>query len=999
MPKPLLRQPFLLWLVSAMVLVISLLLSLSLVHHLKAQRQQQQQAQLTEKAAQLGNFLQQDLLRNLSIAYAIAGWLKANDYQTEQFTPLASALLQHYPQIATVSLAPDAIIQYVYPLTDNQALLGYRVLDDPAQRDEALSSIQLKQLNITGPYQLRQGGLGVVGRFPIMINNNDTDTPVFWGFVNVTLRLTELQSFNQLAQLPSSFQYRLSRQAKSGFPAELITESSVKPDAATQHVIQLGNVNWQLDLSSSAQQSLSFMYWRQLALASLFSLLLATVCWQFMQSLYARQHLERQVRRRTASLHTQLQRYRSLIAASNTGAWEYDAHSNTLTCSPEYFLMLGYQADDFAHPEQNNLDNCWTDLLHPEDKIKAISSFEQYIKQPDESMYDNQFRMRHKQGHWVWILSRGRTLRDEQQQPTFFTVGTHIDITASKQAQLKLQLLARLFEQSSEGLLITDADKNIVMVNQAFTKISGYAATEVLGRNPSVLSSGHHDENFYRKMWQQLDHNGSWQGEVWNRRKDGIAYPEWLSISQIKDEQQQLTHYVALFSDISQYKADEAKIKFLAHYDPLTQLPNRSLLLDKTEQAIKEAEAAEKNLALLFMDLDRFKEINESLGHKVGDELLIQVALRLQKLCREQDILSRLGGDEFVLVLPGANEEMAEQLARRLLPNMLEPFYIAGHELVLSVSVGIAIYPAHGQHFHELYKHADIAMYRAKEQGRNHFNFFTADMQQFHNRTLQLSNALRHAIERNELQLVYQPQCCLYSGSLTGFEALLRWHNAELGFVSPAEFIPLAERNGLIVAIGEWVMLSAIRQLKYWHQAGYSKLVMAINLSPIQFKQPNLQHYISHTLEYFQVEASKVELEITESAMVEQPEKAIELVQQLSNSGLHIAIDDFGTGYSSLSYLKRFAINKLKIDQSFVRDLLTDSGDKAIVMAIISMAQSLRLRTIAEGVETAAHQQLLHQLGCDEMQGYHYSRPLNAEDSLAFIRQHLTEQGNTNNPQ
>lgn len=986
--KPLLQKPFLQWLVTTLVLLLSLLLSISLVQHLKTQRQQQQQAQLAEKAAQLGNYLQQDLLRNLSVAYTISGWLKANDYQTEQFTPLAHALLQHYPQITTLSLAPDAIIQYVYPMRDNQALLGYSVLEDPAQRDGALSSMFVEQLNITGPYQLRQGGLGVVGRFPVITHNDDTHSPVFWGFVNVTLRLTELQSFNQLVQLPTKFQYRLSRQAKTGLPAKLITESTMTPDAATNHVIQLGNINWELSLSSVEQHSLTLIYWRQLALALLFSLLLTTVCWQYMQSLYARQYLERQIRRRTASLHTQLQRYRSLVAASNTGAWEYDAHNNTLTCSPEYFLMLGYQVNDFDQSEQNNLKSCWTDLLHPDDKTKATNTFELYTTQDVNTMYENHFRMRHKQGHWVWIMSRGRTLRDEQDQPTSFTLGTHIDITASKQAQLKLQLLARLFEQSSEGLLITDAHQNIIMVNQAFTKISGYEAAEVLGKNPSLLSSGNHDGVFYRQMWQQLDDNGSWQGEVWNRRKDGIAFPEWLSISQIKDEQQQVTHYVALFSDITQYKADEAKIKFLAHYDPLTQLPNRSLLLDKTEQAIKDVELAGQTLALIFMDLDRFKQINESLGHKVGDELLIQVALRLQKLCSKHDILSRLGGDEFVMVLPGASVNQTEQLASRLLPCMLQPFYIAGHELVLSVSVGIAMYPEHGQHFHELYKHADIAMYRAKEQGRNHYNFFTADMQQYYNRTLQIANALRYAVEKNELELVYQPQCCLASGQLTGFEALLRWHNTELGNVSPAEFIPLAERNGLIVAIGEWVILSAINQLKQLHLVGYTQLVMAVNISPVQFKQPNLQQYIVNTLEHYQLDASSLELEITESAMVEQPEKAILLVQQLSNTGMNIAIDDFGTGYSSLSYLKRFAINKLKIDQSFVRDLLIDKGDKAIVKAIISMAQSLNLKTIGEGVETAEQQKLLLELGCDEMQGYHYSRPLKNEDVLAFIHQH-----------
>ncbi|KKO44197.1 diguanylate cyclase [Arsukibacterium ikkense] len=976
-----------------MVLALALLLSVSLVLYLAEQRQQQQQRQVAETASNFTYALQQELSRELSAAHALAAFVRQQDGDISQFNQFARKLFPYYKNVTAFSLAPGGSVAAVYPLSDNQNLLGYEILTDPQQAAAAKASIASNTINVTGPYQLKQGGEGVIGRLAIY---SDPAQQVWWGLVNVTLRLADLNSLARLDSMQQQgLQFRLTRLSSDHSAPELIRQSDT--EIFKQPLIQsiaLGDTNWQLQLVPKSGWSNKLILYRQLALAMLFSVMLAALVAQLIQTRIHKYQLETLVSQRTAALHTELQRQKSFISASNTGSWEFKQQTNQLYGGFEYYAQLGYNQAEFANNQPNNLHECWTNLIHPADKAQACAIFQQYLQHSEpDSIYENTFRMRHADGGWRWILSRGKSLLDEHGWKTGLSVGIHLDITARKEAELQLQLLARIFEQSSEGVLITNAEQKIVMVNNAFSKISGYSAAEVMGKNPKILASGRQDKSFYSNMWQAIASQGSWQGEIWNRRKDGTPYPEWLSVSQITDEHQLVSHYVALFSDISQYKEDEAQIKFLANYDPLTQLPNRSLLVDRTEQALMHAKRNSQPFAMLLMDLDRFKQINETLGHEMGDELLIQVAKRLRKLCRAEDTLCRLGGDEFVLVLPEADANSAAHLAERMLPLILQPYYLDDHELNLSMSIGIAMYPEDGQKFHQLYKHADIAMYRAKESGRNRYSFFTADMQQFHTRNLLLENALRRAIDRNQLSLVYQPQYSLVDQQLFGFEALLRWHHDDFGQVSPAEFIPLAERSGLIVAIGEWVIITALQQLAQWHNSGYRQLNMAINLSSIQFRQENLQQFVYNAIEFSGVPANCVELEITESAMAEQPEKAIALITGLRASGLNIAIDDFGTGYSSLSYLKRFALTKLKIDQSFVRDLLKNSQDKAIVRAIINMAANLGLKTIAEGVETEQQRDLLIQLGCDEIQGYYYSKPLPAGQASEFIQQQL--QSNT----
>jgi len=568
-----------------------------------------------------------------------------------------------------------------------------------------------------------------------------------------------------------------------------------------------------------------------------------------------------------------------------------------------------------------------------------------------------------KDGTPFWNALSFAPVFDAQGVLTQF-VGVQRDVTARRRADAQLLLSAKLFEQGNEGVMITDPQRRIVKVNPAFTAISGYSEKEALGRNPSMLASGRHDRAFYQAMWVAVDSEALWQGEIWNRRKDGSIYPQWMSLCRLVDGAGATTHYIASFSDITQRKQAEDSIRRLAHYDALTGLPNRALLADLAAHALQAAQRRNEPMAVMFLDLDHFKNVNDSLGHRVGDCLLVALAARFKAVLREQDTLSRMGGDEFVLLLPDTDAGGAAHVATKLLQAATLPHHIEQHELSITPSIGIALYPGDGADFDTLARCADAAMYSAKQDGRNTFHFHTAAIQAQSVRVLHLENGLRRAPERGEMQLHYQPQLSLKHGHVVGAEAVLRWHHPDLGWVSPAEFIPVPESSGLIAGIGEWVLRTAMRQIRAWRDAGMVPLIMAVNLSAVQFRQQNLPTLVEAILAEAGVPPACLELELTESVASENPVNAIAVMDRLHALGVRMSIDDFGTGYSSLSYLKRFKVYKLKIDQSFVSHLTNAVEDQAIVTAIISLARSL---------------------GCDEMQGYLFSRPVPADGFKAFV--------------
>jgi diguanylate cyclase (GGDEF)-like protein/PAS domain S-box-containing protein len=563
-----------------------------------------------------------------------------------------------------------------------------------------------------------------------------------------------------------------------------------------------------------------------------------------------------------------------------------------------------------------------------------------------------------------------------------------------KAAENSLRLAAMIFENSAEGIMITDVDQHILLVNNTFTRVTGYTQEEVVGRRPDLLDSGQHDAAFFKEMMSTLHSEGSWQGEIINRRKDGKIYPEWLTLGLIRNKQGDVTHYFAMFSDISSRKRAEEKLNFLINYDVLTSLPNRRLFTDRLEQAIAAVKRSGGHIALFYLDPDRLKTINDTLGHAAGDELLRLMATRIGEQLRPGDTVARLNGDVFAILASDIREEShAALLAEQILTALHRPFIINGSELFINSSIGISVFPTDTENIDVLHQHADTALHQAKMLGGNNFQFFTADMNVLMVHRLNLENSLRKALEREEFELYYQPQVNIVSGEVTGAEVLLRWRSPELGLVTPTQFIGLAEETGLIVPIGKWVLRTACAQAVAWMKQGQKPLCFTVNLSARQFREGSLGQTVADALQKSGLPPSLLELELTESVIMEKAEETIATLQQLHAMGILISIDDFGTGYSSLSYLKRLPIQILKIDQSFVRDLDTDGDDKAIVSAVVALAHSLQLKVIAEGVETAAQLAYLKQIGCDVMQGYYYSRPLKADDFHELLTRSLLDNG------
>ncbi len=559
---------------------------------------------------------------------------------------------------------------------------------------------------------------------------------------------------------------------------------------------------------------------------------------------------------------------------------------------------------------------------------------------------------------------------------------------AQRRAEAQLRLYAKVFTSANEGMMITDAQSRILAVNPAFTEITGYVAAEVVDQWPSMLKSGRQSEDFYRQMWAELAASGQWNGEVWNRRKDGVLYPEWLSIAAVRDEQGEATHYIGVFTDISERKQSEERIRHLAHHDALTGLPNRILLEDRIKQAILKSRRSELPTAVIFIDLDRFKNINDTLGHEVGDNLLMQAAERGLASLRETDTLCRLGGDEFVVVLPELEHvQDAMHVARKLLAEFSRPYLLAGHALTVTASAGVAVCPDDAQSVSDLLRLADAAMYRAKEEGRNTVCFHSAGVDEASLGELLLENDLRMAVARNELAMYFQPKVDAASGRLVGAEALMRWAHPKHGMISPARFIALAENSGLIAMLGEWAIETVCAQQRAWLDAGLAIVPVAVNVSAQQFSQQDVPRMVAGKLARHGLRTGDLSLELTESLLMRNTARAAGILRALHEMNIEIAIDDFGTGYSSLSYLNQFPVQLLKIDRSFVSEIDARGNHPKLASAIIAMAHELGLKVIAEGVETDAQRDFLLAHGCDQFQGFMYGRPEPAAQMENWLRE------------
>lgn len=569
------------------------------------------------------------------------------------------------------------------------------------------------------------------------------------------------------------------------------------------------------------------------------------------------------------------------------------------------------------------------------------------------------------------------------------------DVTEHTLAEAELRIAATAFE-SQEAMSIADANQVILKVNKAFTRVTGYSQEEAIGQTHALLNSGRQDKHFYQALQHSLKQNGYWEGELWNQRKNGEIYPEWLRITTVSDANNQITNYVAAFTDITKDKEAEQTIHNLAYYDPLTTLPNRRLLWERLNHAIEMERRDGKQLALLMLDLDRFKAVNDSMGHLAGDELLQQVAARIKARLRDVDMVARLGGDEFIVLLENiTHPEDAARVAEEIVVDLSRPFKLLktrkihpelSHKVIIGVSIGISLFPQHGDSPETLLDNADIALYKAKDEGRGCFAYFSEEFTIIARERIALENRLRHATEQRELCVYYQAQIDIDSGRIIGAEALVRWQDPTKGLISPINFIPIAEETGLIVEIGAWVLRETCRQGQRWIDAGLPSITLAVNVSPHQFRRSNISAMVEEVLHDTGFPAERLELELTESGLMENEEKAVEVLNNLRAQGVRLAIDDFGTGYSSLAYLKRFPLDVLKIDKSFIDDIPSLQDDMEITATIVAMGHILGFKVLAEGVETLEQLAFLREKGCDTYQGFIKSKPLPANEFAQLLR-------------
>lgn len=672
-------------------------------------------------------------------------------------------------------------------------------------------------------------------------------------------------------------------------------------------------------------------------------------------------------------------RFRNVALTSGDWIWQVDTKGRYTYVSDTVTNILGYQAEDLLGTSPFE--------LMPEDEAARVGQLFLEKLEKREDLIDLENWNLTKDGERICMLTNGVPFYDDNGDFAGY-FGTDKDITERKKSEYQLKLFGRVFESALEGITITEADGTIIAVNQAFSQITGYSADEAIGQNPRILKSDRHDDKFYQSMWQAIRELDKWEGEIWNRRKNGSAYPEWLSISSIKDEDGHASHYVAVFHDITETKRKEAQIEHQAYHDALTGLPNRLLFHDRLDLAISRSQRSETMAAVLFLDLDNFKAVNDSLGHATGDRLLLEVADRFSNMVRGSDTVARIGGDEFVVLMDEiSSSDDAVHLAERLIGSLETPIEIDGRDLFTTPSIGIALYPRDGNETETLIKNADIAMYRAKEQGRNQYNLFTASMNETIQRRLLLERDMRRALADKEFFLCYQPKVDTFTGKTIGMEALVRW-NRHGEIIGPMEFIPIAEKTGLIQPLGELVLDTALSECADLLKCT-DCLRLSVNISARQFQQPDMITMLKDMLDKHDVAPGCLDIELTESTLLSDVEDAILKLECLRRMGSTISVDDFGIGYSSLSYIKRLPVQTLKINRSFIVGLGKDQGDESIIRTIVHLARNFEMNVVAEGVETQEQFDISKELGCDQIQGYFFSRPVPILEFTEYLKNSL----------
>lgn len=965
----LLRRPHAL---ALLVFLVCLGLSSWIIWNLEQNQRQAKRADITNTTQNQIFLIRNSINQALTLNYSLATLIRLTNGAPKRFEEVARELLPYFPGVSHISLSPNGIINQVYPLEGNEKSLGFNQLEDLHQNKEAIRARDTGKLTLAGPVNLVQGGQGVVARLPVFLDNETAHH--FWGFTNVIIRINSLLDASNLQQLNSqNIAYKLWRYNPDTESEEIIAENdSEHLFDPVQKDFDIPNGVWSLSLAPAKGWTNLWQLAAEIVIALSLTMLLTYQAYLMVRLQQRKLLLEDTVIERTRDvvaareqLQATLDAIPDLLFEIGSDGTIYSYHTrrqDLLLLPPEQFLGKKFQ--DFLPHEATLALNSAMD----EAATKGLSEGKYYSLNLDSGRRDFELSMTCKPG-------------TQTRNKRFVMLSR--DITERRLTEEELRVAATAFE-ARESMMITDPQGTILRVNKAFSKSSGYSAEEVIGKNPRLFKSGHHDAQFYTQMWQTILLQGHWQGEIWNRRRSGEIYPEWLTITAVKDQQQKVTHYISTLTDMSERKEIEARINNLAFFDPLTQLPNRRLLQDRLEHAIATSQRQKSLGALLFIDLDDFKTLNDNRGHHFGDLLLIAVADRLRSSLRSQDTVARLGGDEFLVVLEGLGGDqeeaatVAQQVAEKILLVLNEAYQLDGQDYFNTPSIGICLFGNQSVAVNELMKQADQAMYHAKAEGRNTFRFFDPEMQTLTAQRFALQHEIREALQQQQFQLYYQPQINR-EGVMVGAEALIRWVHPERGMVSPMDFIPIAEESGLIIPMGQWIVETACAQLVAWKDLPIANsLSIAINVSARQFQHPQFVEQLLTIIQASGADPSKLKLELTESMLVANQQDIITKMDALKIHGIKFSLDDFGTGYSSLSYLKRLPINELKIDKSFVKDILSDPNDAAIARMIIRLAQSMELVVIAEGVETREQRDWLEQEGCFKYQGYYFARPMPA---------------------
>jgi diguanylate cyclase (GGDEF)-like protein/PAS domain S-box-containing protein len=822
---------------------------------------------------------------------------------------------------------------------------------------------------MAGPVALIQGGYGFIQRYPVFVKDANQSEERYWGVISI---VADVNKVLEAGGVKTASELNLSIVSDNG--TTVFGDKNTGGDLPVTLNMDIPGGAWELRAApKDGWPSTSLFSSNYLLFGLINSLLVGFLSWLLLRR---QQTLKEQFTTLTATLTAKQQSeaaaeksqrlLQAIMNSAPTLIYVFDREGRLLFCNQQFEKAVG-------HSRESMIGTLRTDFLpaaiaeqhHNNDQSVLANGQALSI---EESNHEND-------GEHTYLTLKS-ALRDADGEINA-VIGVSTDITSRKKAEKDLQLASTIFANTADGIIVTDPAGTIVLTNPAFTQITGYSAAEAQGKNPRILQSDHQDAGFYRTMWQALGSVGLWQGEIWNRRKNGELFPEWLSITTVLDPCGAVSNYVGVFSDISAIKRSQAELEHLAHFDPLTELPNRSLFHDRLSHALERAGRYNQHVAVMVLDLDGFKTVNDSLGHPIGDQLLQQVAHRLKDCVRVEDTVARLGGDEFSVVLANLKSgDNIVDIARKILDSIERPFSINGHAAMVSTSIGIAVFPEDGTTPDLLIRNADAAMYQSKAAGRNTYHYYQPEMTQAAQRRLASEQALRRAIERQEFEVWYQPQLNLATGGLIGAEALVRWRDPERGLIPPNEFIPLAESTGMIIPIGEQVLRQVCQDITKWQTSNLNPGKVGVNVAGPQLFRSDFIGLLCDVIEKFAIPPSALEIEITETCVLDNPELARQLLDTIQDMGISIAIDDFGTGYSSLSHLKKLPIDTLKIDRSFVSDLPDHPHDIAITRAILAMGRSLGFDVIAEGVETKEQQKFLLDEGCIQGQGYLFAKPM-----------------------